>query len=149
MERPAVARTRGRSLASRAGRLTPFRASAPLLLRLGAVALHNLRAQCSMKVAKPTSGNERATDMKQGNSLNTMSSSRKSSDIAVPSATCEKPCAMQKLRLDYNGLAAAGPVARAVFLTREGSSVMRLTGKVSIITGAGQGIGRATALKFA
>ncbi len=26
---------------------------------------------------------------------------------------------------------------------------MRLTGKVSIITGAGQGIGRATALKFA
>lgn len=56
---------------------------------------------------------------------------------------------MQYITLDYNALVGQSPTGRPDIVQLREDPFMRLADKVSIITGAGQGIGRATALKFA
>src|SRR6516164_1280502 len=56
---------------------------------------------------------------------------------------------MQKLQLHCSSISRAKKAVSQRKGGSHGATYMRLTEKVSIITGAGQGIGRATALKFA
>src|SRR5207302_1250382 len=58
-------------------------------------------------------------------------------------------CASQRRAVDSPRCNRAGDPALRGTATKKCGTKMRLKGKVSIITGAGQGIGRATAIKFA